>query len=46
LKLAASREEKPWLKHFGKLKNLRKETKRIDKFIEATFEKFDPEFWG
>ena len=46
LKMAASREEKPWLKHFGKLKHLRKETKRIDKFIEGAFEKIDPEFWG
>ena len=45
LKLAASREDKPWLKHFGKLKHLRKETKRINKFIEGAFEKIDPEIW-
>lgn len=45
LKLAASREEKPWLKHFGKLKHLREETKRIDNFIEGAFEKIDPEVW-
>jgi hypothetical protein len=37
--------EKPWLKHFGKLKHLRKETARIDKFIEEAFETIDPELW-
>jgi hypothetical protein len=36
---------KPWLKHFGKLKHLRKETARIDKFIEEAFEQIDPELW-
>ena len=45
LKSAASQEGKPWLKHFGKLKHLRKETKRINKFIEGAFEKIDPEIW-
>lgn len=37
--------EKPWMKHLGKLKHLRKETKRIDKRIEAVFEQIDPELW-
>jgi hypothetical protein len=37
--------EKPWMKHFGKLKHLRKETARIDKFIEQAFEQIDPELW-
>ena len=37
--------EKPWLKHFGKLKHLRKETARVDKFIEEAFETIDPELW-
>lgn len=46
LEKASLQQEKPWLKHFGKLKHLRKETKRINKFIEATFEKIDPEMWG
>ena len=45
LKAASSQDEKPWLKHFGKLKHLRKETKRMNKFIEETFEKIDPEIW-
>lgn len=38
-------DEKPWMKHFGKLKHLRKETARIDKFIEEAFEQIDPELW-
>jgi hypothetical protein len=38
-------DEKPWLKHFGKLKHLRKETARVDKFIEEAFEQIDPELW-
>jgi hypothetical protein len=45
LKSAASLEEKPWLKHFGRLKHLRKETKRINRFIQCAFEKIDPEIW-
>ena len=32
---------KPWMKHIGKLKDLHEETKRIDKFIEETFETID-----
>jgi hypothetical protein len=41
----ASREEKPWLKHMGKLKHLRKETARINRLIEEDSEKIDPEMW-
>jgi hypothetical protein len=33
------------MKHFGKLKHLRKETARIDKIIEEAFEQIDPELW-
>lgn len=46
LKATVSQEERPWLKHFGKLKHLRKETKRIGKFIDGAFEKIDPEIWN
>lgn len=38
-------QEKPWMKHVGKLRGLRKETKRINKAIEEAFEKIDPETW-
>jgi len=46
-KLAAKAQgtEKPWLKHMGKLKHLRKETKRINRLIEADSEKIDAEMW-
>lgn len=37
--------EKPWMRHFGKLKHLRKETGRIEKAIEDEFEKIEPELW-
>jgi hypothetical protein len=45
LKSDASQEEKPWLKHMGKLKHLRKETARINRLIEEDSEKVDPEMW-
>jgi hypothetical protein len=37
--------EKPWVKHMGKLKHLRKETSRINRLIEEDSEKIDPEMW-
>ena len=36
---------KPWMKHLGKLKGLRKETRRINKIIEDASEKIDGEMW-
>jgi len=46
-KLAAEAKagEKPWVKHMGKLKHLRKETRRINALIEEDSEKIDPEMW-
>jgi hypothetical protein len=46
-KLAADAKgsEKPWVKHMGKLKHLRKETARINRIIQEEFEKIDPEIW-
>jgi hypothetical protein len=41
----AKASEKPWLKHMGKLKHLRKETARINRFIEEDSEKIDTEMW-
>jgi hypothetical protein len=38
--------QKPWMKHMGKLKNLRKETVRITKVIEEAFEEVDAEMWA
>jgi len=38
-------EEKPWMKTFGKLRNLRKETARINRIIEEEFGQIDPKDW-
>ena len=38
--------DKPWMKHVGKLKDLHKETERINKLIDGAFEQIDPEMWG
>ena len=37
--------EKPWMKSFGKLRHLHKETERINKIIEQAFEQIEPEDW-
>ncbi len=46
-KLAADSKasEKPWVKHMGKLKHLRKETERINRLIEEDSENIDAEMW-
>jgi hypothetical protein len=46
LKATPSAGQKPWMKHVGKLKDLRKETQRVKKVIEQAFEKVDPEMWS
>jgi hypothetical protein len=33
------KDSRPWMKHFGKLKHLRQETRRINKIIEDVFER-------
>ena len=45
LKTTPSQGKQPWMKHMGKLKDLKKETARISKLIEQTFEEVDPEMW-
>ena len=42
---AQSRESKPWMEAFGKLKHLHKETVRIDRNIEQEFGQIEPEDW-
>jgi hypothetical protein len=42
---AGARDDKPWMKSFGKLRSLRKETARIDAIIEAEFGQVEPEDW-
>jgi hypothetical protein len=46
LKTARGTGQKPWMKHMGKLKDLRKQTARINKVIEEAFEEVDPEIWA
>ena len=36
---------KPWVKHMGKLKRMRKETARINRLIESDSEKIDQDMW-
>jgi hypothetical protein len=46
-KLAADAKlgARPWVKHMGKLKHLRKETERINRLIEEDSERIDAEMW-
>jgi hypothetical protein len=46
LKAAPAGGRKPWMKHMGRLKDLHKETARINKVIEEAFEEVEPEIWG
>jgi|HubBroStandDraft_1064217.scaffolds.fasta_scaffold08736_2 hypothetical protein len=38
-------QEKPWLKTFGRLRGLRKETARINRILEDEFGQVEPEDW-
>jgi hypothetical protein len=44
-KLKTSSQERPWMKHMGRLKPLGKERKQIEKRVEKAFEKIDREIW-
>lgn len=44
-KLKITSQEKPWMKHIGKLKHLRKESREVERRVEETFEQIDSEFW-
>jgi hypothetical protein len=44
-KLKVSSQERPWMKHLGKLAHLRKENRQIEKRIAEAFEQIDPELW-
>ena len=39
------RDDKPWLEHFGKLRDLHLETVRINRIIEEEFGQIEPEDW-
>jgi hypothetical protein len=43
-KLCGNRtEEKPWMRSFGRLRALRKESARINRLIQEEFERIEPE---
>ena len=48
-KLRIAPQEKPWTKHLGKLKHLRKDKnkdrKQIEQRVEQAFEQIDRELW-
>jgi hypothetical protein len=44
-KLKTTPHEKPWMRHFGKLKHLRGERKQIEKRVQQAFEQIDREVW-
>ena len=44
-KLKTTSQDKPWMKHIGKLKHLHKERRQIEKRVEEAFEKIDQEIW-
>jgi hypothetical protein len=44
-KLKTSSHERPWMRHLGKLKHLRKERRQIEKRVEEAFGKIDREIW-
>ena len=44
-KLKTTSQEKPWMKHLGKLKHLHKERTRVESHVEEAFEQIDRELW-
>jgi hypothetical protein len=37
--------DKPWMKHLGKLKHLRRDRKQVEKRVSEAFERIDREHW-
>lgn len=44
-KLKVTPQERPWMKHLGKLKHLHKERTQIEKRVEEAFAQIDREVW-
>lgn len=44
-KLKTTSSERPWMRHFGKLKYPHKERNQIEKRVEEAFGKIDREVW-
>ncbi|UCH26514.1 MAG: hypothetical protein JSV66_02375 [Trueperaceae bacterium] len=45
LESAKEPKSKPWMRHFGSLKEYKQEIERIDAIIEDEFERVDPAEW-
>ncbi len=45
LSSASAPDQKPWMRHVGKLKHSPKESEQINKRIEEAFEQIDKENW-
>ncbi|HEY2663209.1 MAG TPA: hypothetical protein VGI47_02620 [Candidatus Binataceae bacterium] len=43
LEIPVSSQDKPWMRGFGGLRHLHKETVRIQRLIDEEFEKIEPE---
>ncbi len=44
-KLRSTSQERPWMKHLGKLKHFHQERRQIEKRVEEAFEQIDRELW-
>ena len=44
-KLKTTSQDKPWMKHLGKLKHLHTERRQIEKRVDEAFERIDRELW-
>jgi hypothetical protein len=42
---AGGPEEKPWMKAFGGLQDLHRETRRLERVVAEEFERIDDEVW-
>ena len=45
-KLRTTSQERPWMKHFGKLKSSHNERKQVERRVEEAFEHIDREIWN
>lgn len=44
-KLKTTSQQRPWMKHVGKLKQAHKDRKQIETRVQKTFEQIDQELW-
>jgi len=44
-KLRIKSQEKPWMKHMGKLRHIHTERRQVEKRVQEAFEQIDKEVW-